>query len=57
MYILKVVVSNDPEKIQFAEELTEKCEHETGERCEQAFNFAKCIHFEVTNSKYSVDLF
>lgn len=57
MYILKVVVSNDPVKIKFTEELTEKCGSVEGERCDQAFAFAKCIHTEVMNSQYSVDLF
>jgi hypothetical protein len=57
MYILKVLVSNDPEKIKFAEKMTDQCSGVQGSRCDQAFAFASCIHEKVMSANLKIDLF
>lgn len=51
-----MVVEKDEKLVKFAEELADKCGVAEGERCEQAFNFAKCIHTGVKEN-LNIDIF
>jgi hypothetical protein len=42
--------------MKYAADMADKCGSATGERCEQALTFVKCLHSEVSAS-YDIKIF
>lgn len=56
LYIAKMMVNNDPQLMKKAAEVADICGAFTGERCDQAFDFTKCLHDKVKSEKLDVHI-
>lgn len=47
MVIANMIVEKDEKLLKYAADLADKCGTAKGERCDQAFSFAECLHNSV----------
>lgn len=48
MIIANMIVEKDEKLLKYAADLADKCGAAEGERCDQAFSFADCLHKSIT---------
>lgn len=56
LHIAKMIVENDEKMMAHAATIAEKCGKLEGERCDQAYEFTKCVHDAIKTTNVDIQL-